>query len=233
MLQGISPQALCARLEGDEFQSATRHGKYLFVGLKAGPWLMLHFGMTGSLSYVEDRDRIPAHTRLRIDFAGGGHLACRWRRRLGRIGLVDDPASFVRAEGLGPDVYTPGIAPAKFAEMVHARRGAIKPALMDQKFLAGIGNIYSDEILFQARLHPRCACQGLDAPQLAALHRALRKVLATAIERGADAERLPRSWLLPNRGKGGTCPRCNAALMQLTVAGRTAYCCSHCQRECP
>ena len=231
MLQGVSRQTLRARLQGDAFESTTRHGKHLFLRLESGPWLMLHFGMTGRLNYFKDPDGVPSHTRLLIHFDNGFHLACVWRRRLGRIGLVDDPASFVREERLGPDAYEPGIELAEFKAMLHGRRGSVKSALMNQRFLAGIGNIYSDEILFQARLHPRSRCQRLDSQELAVLHRAIGHVLRIAIERQADPERLPQSWLLVNRRERGECPRCGAPLAHMVIAGRTAYYCPDCQRE--
>jgi formamidopyrimidine-DNA glycosylase len=231
MLQGVSRRILLSRLAGSELESTARHGKYLFVRIESGPWLLLHFGMTSRLSYVKDLDQVPAHTRFLIHFINGYHLACIWQRRLGRIGLVDDPACFIREEGLGPDVYDPGIKLAEFKEMLRNRRGSVKLALMDQGFLAGIGNIYSDEILFQARLHPNIKCQCLDNRELAALHRAIAHVLRLAIAREADPENLPRSWLLANRHKNGECPRCGAPLADIAVGGRTAYYCPSCQRE--
>jgi formamidopyrimidine-DNA glycosylase len=231
MLQGVSRQRLRGGLEGGEFLSTARHGKFLFMQLAAGPWLLLHFGMTGQVKYFEDAAQVPKHTRLLIHFANGHHLAGIWQRRLGRIGFVDHPMSFVRSENLGPDAYEPGVALIEFKDRFRNRRGSVKSALMDQRFLAGIGNIYSDEILFRARLHPACKCQSLDDRCLAALHRAIRHVLRIAIERQADPRRLPHSWLLPNRSKDGECPRCGAPLAHIVTAGRTAYFCRDCQRE--
>lgn len=231
MLQGVSPQGLRRNLEGGEFLSTSRHGKFLFVQITAGRWLLLHFGMTGQVQYLKEVAQVPAHTRLLVHFVNGHRLAGIWQRRLGRIGLVDHPMSFVRDQGLGPDAYEPGVDLADFKEMFSEKRGSVKSALMDQRLLAGIGNIYSDEILFQVGLHPRCECRHLDSRRIKALHRAIRRVLSTAVERQADPERLPPSWLLRNRGKGGHCPRCSVALAHIAISGRTAYYCRDCQRD--
>mgnify|MGYP003571175213 CR=1 FL=1 len=230
MLKGISAKDLISALKSHAFSETGRHGKFLFVRFDDKAWLVLHFGMSGTLAYTKDESAVPEGARLRIDFANGYHLAGIWQRRLGRIGLTVDPATFVKQEGLGPDAMTPGIDLSTFKRMLGGRRGSVKPALMDQKFIAGIGNIYSDEMLFQAGLDPRHAADGLDDDQLADLHRAMRHVLRIAIERQADPGRMPHSWLLPQRRKGGVCPRCGTPLRQIKVSGRTAHLCPQCQR---
>jgi formamidopyrimidine-DNA glycosylase len=230
MVRGITVAALKKRLEGGKFTATARHGKILFLKLDRGFWLLLHFGMTGSLDYAADTGRAPPYTRLLVRFAKGRRLAFIDPRGLGRIGLVDDPVAFVARERLGPDALSPGVGLAEFRHLLAERRGAIKPALMDQRFIAGIGNIYSDEILFQARLDPRAEARALGDAATARLHGALRRVLQTAIERKAEPERMPRSWLLPIRGKGGSCPACGGPLRQSASGGRHGYYCPACQR---
>jgi formamidopyrimidine-DNA glycosylase len=105
----------------------------------------------------------------------------------------------------------------------------IKGALMDQKFLAGIGNVYADEILFQARLHPRTAVGDLSGEDLGRLFGVLETVLGTAIAARADPAQLPEGYLTPRRGKAGKCPRCGGALEKIAVAGRRGYVCPQCQ----
>ena len=104
---------------------------------------------------------------------------------------------------------------------------------MDQKIIAGIGNIYSDEILFQARINPAERMDNLAPNQLKRLFLEMREVLKTAIVRGAGSEqyveRMPKRFLLPERNKGGRCPRCRSLLKVLKIGGRTAYCCPRCQ----
>jgi formamidopyrimidine-DNA glycosylase len=230
MLKGISARALRTALEGNEFSETVRHGKYLLVHLKGGPWLVLHFGMTGMLAYAREPAAIPKHTRLVIHFANGYRLAGIWQRRLGRIDLADDPASFREAQRLGPDVLGPAIDLKTFKRVLHGHRGTIKAALMDQSLLAGIGNIYSDEILFQSGVRPDIKVSELSDARMSLLNRALRHVLRTAITRQADADRLPKTWLLPRRYKGAKCPRCGRSLEHMCSSGRTAYFCPQCQR---
>jgi formamidopyrimidine-DNA glycosylase len=111
---------------------------------------------------------------------------------------------------------------------VLGRRGMIKSMLMNQKRIAGIGNIYFDEILYLAGIHPRKDVRSLTKDQTRELHRDMRHVLSTAIKKRADANDMPKSWLLPLRGAEGTCPRCGGIIKSLNIAGRTAwYCPSH------
>lgn len=231
MLRGISATELRANLTGRAFETTARHGKFLFIRVDQGPWLLLHFGMTGALKYFKDIGEAPAHTRLLVHFASGYNLAGIWQRRLGRIGLAESPADFVRREGLGPDAFDPGVGLDEFRRLLRNRRGGVKSALMDQGLIAGIGNVYSDEILFQAGIQPEAKAADLDPDRATSLHRALRHVLRIAIERQADPERLPDSWLLPHRQENARCPRCGATLRQAQVAGRTAYFCPECQRH--
>jgi formamidopyrimidine-DNA glycosylase len=228
MLKDITPDSLRSRLEGAKLEATRRHGKHLLIELSRGPWLALHFGMTGRLDYAKRDGGAPRHTRLSIEFANGYRLACIWQRRLGEIAIARDPESFVKERDLGPDALA--LELGEFKDLLAGRRGAMKSALMDQSLLAGIGNVYSDEILFQARLHPRRDADGLDEHDLAGLHRAMWHVLRLAIERHADPERVPRSWLLPRRGKDQRCPRCGGPIEHATIGGRRAYFCPACQR---
>jgi formamidopyrimidine-DNA glycosylase len=229
MLQGARADEIRAALTGGRFEETARRGKFLFVRVDAQPWLVLHFGMTGFLTYFKADGAGPSHTRLLVDFDNGYRLAGVWRRRLGRIDLADDPEAFAAAHDLGPDAFGPALGRDELAAMLSDRRGGLKSALMDQSFVAGIGNVYSDEILFQAGLKPNRAAARLADDELDDLHRALRHVLATAIEHQADPARLPESWLLPRREGDAPCPRCGGELAHRQVAGRTARYCPRCQ----
>lgn len=152
---GPSAARLGARLVGARLRSSRRHGKYLLVALGKPGWLVLHFGMNGSLVHFKKAAEEPRYDRLRLDFADGHHLAYVNPRLLGRVELVADAEDFIARERLGLDALDRRLTLAAFARDVGARRRDIKSVLMDQSVVAGIGNIYSDEILFQARLHPR------------------------------------------------------------------------------
>jgi formamidopyrimidine-DNA glycosylase len=154
---------------------------------------------------------------------------------LGRVGLADDADVFVQAEELGPDALDPAFDLAAFAEATRGRRRDVKSVLMDQTLVAGIGNIYADEILFQAGLHPKTPVSALSEGQRRTLFERIRSVLEMAIACGAGAEqfleRLPDDYLLPQREKGGRCPRCGGAIATLKSGGRTSYFCPRCQPE--
>lgn len=230
MLEGARSEEIRDALVGRAFEETARVGKFLFARLAPSSWLVLHFGMTGLLTYFKGEGAAPSHTRLLVRFDNGYNLAGVWRRRLGRIDLADDVAAFAAANDLGPDALADDLDRDRLEAMLRGRRGGLKSALMDQSFVAGIGNVYSDEILFHAGIMPDTAAADLGPEQHAALHRALREVLTTAIDRGADPERLPADWLLPHRQAGGRCPRCGHDLDHRTVAGRTAWYCPSCQR---
>jgi formamidopyrimidine-DNA glycosylase len=221
----MSVQELEARLKGHSFASTCRYGKWLFVELDDGDWLVLHFGMSGSLAYFKDMEKDPPYDQFLITFANGYHLAYDAARKLGEIEVIQDPAVFIREKGLGPDVLAPDFDVETFLEILEDRRGMIKPALMDQELVAGIGNVYSDEILFQAGIHPRREVDELDEGQRSEIYEKMQQVLRTAIERQADPERLPDSYIIPHRHPEGQCPRCGGELKQVQVSGRTAYYC--------
>jgi formamidopyrimidine-DNA glycosylase len=233
ILGDLPATAFVARLSGNRFEASRRHGKHLLVRLKKDGWLTLHFGMTGDLVYFQDEADDPPYDRVRFDFAGGRHLAYANRRMLGRVGLAEDADAFIVAEGLGPDALDRAFDLEAFTRAVEGRRRDIKSVLMDQSVIAGVGNIYADEILFQARLHPKTPVTSLDERQRAELFRQNKAVLQTAIECGAGAEqfleRLPHDYLLPHRDKGGKCPRCGSPIATLKAAGRTSYYCPRCQ----
>jgi formamidopyrimidine-DNA glycosylase len=130
---------------------------------------------------------------------------------------------------LGPDALRHGRSFEVFRDALAGRGGTIKAALMAQDTLAGIGNVYSDEILYQAYIHPKTPVAMLNARDFRKLHRCMIKVLETAIERKVDVGRMPRTWLLPHREDGRPCPRCGERLKTLIISGRTSYVCEGCQ----
>ena len=235
ILAGAASKGFATGLEGARIVASRRHGKHLLVGLAPAGWITMHFALTGALKHWEGAEAEPPYTRIRFDFADGHHLAYVDVRRLGAVGLVEDADSFIAAERLGPDALDPRFDLAAFERAVSARKRDIKAVLMDQTVIAGIGNIYSDEILFQAGIHPKVRTDRLDPDARKRLFREVKRVLETAVERGSGAElspdALPPSFLLPQRKKGGHCPRCGGDIGTTKFTGRTAYYCPHCQVE--
>jgi len=233
VLRKLSPSEFKRRTIGHRIVSSRRHGKHLLVALDKGGWITLHFGMTGALVPCASEGEPPPFTRLRLELSGGGSLCYTDPRRLGHIGLTEDADQFVAGEKLGPDALDPKLTAARFRAIIEAARGNAKSVLTDQSRIAGIGNIYADEILFQAGLHPELPIRRLDAADVTRLYRAMRRVLKEAIARGAGSEnfvdRLPASYLLRHRHPGGRCPRSGGPIAMLRIGGRAAYYCPHCQ----
>src|SRR6266571_673216 len=229
VLKGISARELARRLKARCFESSCRHGKHLFVRADGDLWLRLHFGMTGSLHYFKHPEQPPTHTRVLFVFANAHRLAFEDQRKFGEVGLLKDVDQFMKKRVLGSDALD--ISLPQFREIFRKHRGAVKTILLNQKLIAGIGNIYADEILFRARMHPATDASGLKEKTAAKLFRATRYILKKAIEAKADVRLMPESWLLPHRGKGGKCPRCGRELKSATIGGRTAWFCAHCQKR--
>ena len=214
-----------SRLAGQEILSTRRYGKHLLLEVTGtGGWLRLHFGMSGGLRYYRG-DTPPEHTRLLLDFADGYHLAYTNQRKFGQIGWTEDVDAFVEAEGLGPDAMS--LDPESFKERLAGRRGSIKGTLMDQGVVAGLGNVYVDEILFQAGIHPESTTDELDESDLEHLFDTMHEVVDAAVAARAEREEMPESFLVHAREAGADCPRCGRPVEKIEVVGRPTYVCPH------
>jgi len=227
ILSRVSPPRFRRAVTTRRFISSWRHGKNLLAELDTGPWVRFHFGMTGDLKYFGAATGTPAHTRLLLRFEGGFHLAFICVRMLGEVSLEESPAAFLERSGLGPDALD--LTLEEFKKILRGRRRAIKALLMDQTAIAGLGNIYADEALFRARIHPRRKTDHLDETDVGNLYRAMRLVLRTAIRLRADAARFPRTWLIHRRREGEPCPRCRTPLERIPMLQRSTYLCPRCQ----
>jgi formamidopyrimidine-DNA glycosylase len=227
LARNTSPQGLGRALAGRRFAAPDRHGKWL-IAPADGKQVLMHFGMTGLLVWGGSEAEPHPHDRIvfRLD---GGELRYRNQRRFGGIWLARASRERDAITGrLGPDALK--IDRDQFREILARRRGALKPALMDQKLIAGLGNLLSDEILWRARINPRTPVASLPTRRISRLHDAMRKVLRDSNRRG----RVPpeRGWLTGARNdRDGRCPRCGAKLARATIAGRTAVWCPRCQRS--
>jgi formamidopyrimidine-DNA glycosylase len=229
VLKRVSARELACRLKGRRFENSHRHGKHLFVRAGDELWLRLHFGMTGSLEYLNHDEAPPKAGRVIFSFANKCRLAFDDQRKFGEIELIEDVDEFLQTRGLGSDALE--ISISQFKAIVGKHRGAVKAILLNQKLIGGIGNLYADEILFRAGKHPATAAASLSDNDLRRLFRATRYVLEKAIALKTDFNRLPKSWLLPHRGKRGRCPRCGRTLKSATIGGRTSWFCAHCQKR--
>ncbi|MGD8395625.1 MAG: DNA-formamidopyrimidine glycosylase family protein, partial [Candidatus Eiseniibacteriota bacterium] len=185
VLGQLSAAALARRVKGRSLRTSRRHGKHLFVQLWAdrirrdrgnGGWLALHFGMTAFPGHGRTAcDDEAASAAVAFRFDDGRRLAYCTQRKLGRIELTPDPARYIEEYDLGVDALR--VVRERFLDLVGHARGMLKTALMNQSLIAGIGNVYSDEVLFQLGLHPRTGLRALDPDALRSVWRVMRRVL--------------------------------------------------------
>lgn len=175
----------------------------------------------------QDRRDDPEYDRILISFRNGYHLGYISQRKLGRVSLPRDPESFVAERDLGPDAMR--IGRRAFVELLSGRRGMLKSTLMNQHVIAGLGNVYADEVLFQAQMHPETMLDRLGEGQLERLYHAMQDVLRKSVGIGADARDMPDDWLIGRRGAGEECPRCGAEIVRTKVNQRGTYHCPECQ----
>jgi formamidopyrimidine-DNA glycosylase len=226
ILRGVDSSSLDRALRGHRFAEPERHGKWL-IAWTSGPALLIHFGMTGDLIPADGPEGRHRHDRVILEL-DRGELRYRNMRKLGGLWLAHDREEASRLLGdLGPDAL--GLDRRGFRALLGRRRGRVKAALMDQAFLAGVGNLLADEILWQARIHPATRIEDLPEEVRGRLFDALRKVVRTSVERFGEVPHL-RGWLLPVRGEpDAACPRCGTPLARTVVAGRTTWFCPRCQ----
>lgn len=223
---------------GQKVLAVKRRGKYLICALSGGESLIFHLRMTGRLLIKNSSDELDKHDHLIFELDDGRELRFNEMRKLGRVYLVDDEDEIVG--GLGPEPLDDDFALADFAALLSGRRGMIKPLLLNQRFVAGIGNIYADEALFTARIHPERRADTLTAEDIECLYSAIHQVLQQGIEnRGTtltayrDAEGREGSnqeYLRVFRRTCQPCPRCRMPIERTVVGGRGTYFCRRCQK---
>jgi formamidopyrimidine-DNA glycosylase len=198
--------------------------------------------MTGNLHFASPGTPAPPHLRARLPLQDGEELRFADTRTFGRLylGTPADLATVIPLERLGPEPLEETFTVETLRARLAGRRGAIKPALLDQQVIAGLGNIYVDEALFLAKLDPRRPADSLTDADLEALHAAIRTVLMGALANGGTSFRNYLStWgrkgtnqdqLQVFRRQGDACPRCGTPLVRIVVGGRGTHFCPSCQR---
>ncbi len=183
-----------SRITGQKIAGLARRGKYLLVSLSQGDLLIIHLKMSGSLLVGRDSQEPPRFTRAIIHLDGGTSIFFRDPRKFGLMRLVKDKASVVGK--LGPEPLEPEFTPGLLQKLLAKRQAPIKALLCDQNFIAGIGNMYADEALFAAKIHPLRTGASLSREETKRLHRAIRQVLRAGIgHKGASVE----NYLSPRR----------------------------------
>ncbi len=226
------PPVACQGLAGRTIAAVARRAKIQLVTFDDGQVLEVHFRMTGDWAFGAGTDPIPATERLRIHCTDGSRVSLIDARALAVLRL--HPPGELHLPPLGPEPLTEAFTVEAFREALASRRGPIKPVLLDQRVVAGVGNIYAAEALWLARIHPSRVAAALSRPRLLALRDAIREVLATApVGRYyATAEAVGAEdvhWRVYGR-EGAPCLRCARSIRRLMHAGRSSYYCPGCQR---
>ena len=240
------PPALAELLPGRRIEAVERLGKFICLHLTAGAAaklpdrqinLVIHLGMTGGLGVRRPEEPVAPHTHAFFELEDGRELRYTDIRRFGRIRLVPRDRIGDFSERLGQEPLE--ISAPEFDRRLAGRRAQIKALLLDQSVFRGIGNIYADESLWQARIHPARLAARLNSTELRRLRKSIRRVLQRAIEdRGSsisnfvDAEGQPGEYQHRHRAygrEGKPCFRCGARIQRVIVAGRSSYFCPRCQ----
>jgi formamidopyrimidine-DNA glycosylase len=228
MLLQTTEKQLLKILQGNEFESTFRHGKFLFIKLREHGSLMLHFGLTGDVEYIKAGENPPEKFALQFHFEDDTDLFFTDTRKMGKIALVEDVDSFIKSRGYGTDALK--IKEEDFIQKIQERKVAIKTVLMDQKIVAGVGNEFSDEILFQTKIHPASITTALPGKKLKVIYQAMVTILKEAVKSNANREKLEHYFFLDNRKAGLKCPRCKGVTALETIGGRSSYFCPRCQK---
>ena len=232
-----SLEELRARIQGCCVQAINRRAKYLVFSLTQGETLIIHLKMSGHLAVVASTEPADKHVHTVFELDNGQELRFRDIRKFGRVYLVNDPNEILG--GLGPEPLEATFTPKLLQERLNGRTRALKPLLLDQQLIAGIGNIYADEALFYAGLHPTRPANSLNKDDIAALHAAIQKVLRLGIAReGASIER----YVKPDGSKGDMqnavavfrrtgepCYQCGQPVERIVLGGRSTHFCPQCQ----
>ena len=236
MVRGTSADEFCSRVVGREITGLDRRGKYLFFYLSGGEVLVMHMKMTGSLLIDPADDRF---TRAVFHLDDGTALHFWDLRKFGKMWLAPDESGVVGQ--LGPEPLDDTFTPAVLAERLRNRKAPVKPLLLDQSVIAGIGNMYADEALFDAKIHPLRPSGSLSQDEIVRLHASIRRVLRKALDsKGASV----RNYIRPDgspgtahdefsvaHGVGKNCPRCGTPIRRIVVRNRGTYLCPRCQPE--
>jgi formamidopyrimidine-DNA glycosylase len=236
-LRGQDPAAFVEGVTGHRIEGVGRRGKNIVIDLDRGAFLTIHLKMTGQVFVVPAALPRDAYERLAIALRDGREIRFRDIRKFGRIELYqadDDPF-----DGLGPEPLDPQFTLQAWRLRIRRRRGRLKPLLVDQSFVVGVGNIYADEALWRSRLHPLRSAATLRPHDERALYRHVIDILAEAVERrgssiddytAPDGDGEMQERLDVYQRTGQPCPRCGRPIRRIVIGIRATHFCSFCQR---
>lgn len=218
------------QVEGRAVAAVDRRGKHQLIALDDGATLLVHFRMAGDWVLDRGARALPAHARVTLDLASGRRVVLVDPRALCTVTYhaPDAPPDL----GLGPEAEDPALDAATLRARLAHKRGPLKPALLDQAVLAGIGNIYAAEACWHAGISPRAPAAALSVARAARLLAGIRRALTDGHVNAGRYHRgeRPIPFNVYDR-EGDPCPRCGTAIRRLVQAGRSTYCCPRCQRR--
>lgn len=228
-------------LTGDTLGEVHRHGKFLLFTLASGRVMVVNAMLTGRFSVTEAAKKRHARTCFVLGLSGGQELRYADQRLMGRVYLATPETleTLPQFAEMGPDVLSPALTEQVFRERIRKHTGQIKSVLVNHKFIAGIGNAYADEVLWEARLHPYRKRSQMSDEEIGALYHAMRDVLnwAEPIVWEKMGESLDykewRDHLRVHRRGGEPCPRCGSTISEITAGQRITSFCRQCQPELP
>jgi formamidopyrimidine-DNA glycosylase len=248
-LRTHTPEGFAEEVAGRRVEAVGRRAKLVVVELSGDAALTIHLKMTGQLFVVPADLAEDPYVRLVIELADGRELRFRDIRKFGRVGLyprdpvtgelVTEPGGAAVFAGHGPEPLDDAFTLRAFRARLRARKGRLKPLLLDQGFLAGVGNIYADEALWTARLHPLRSASSLRPADERHLYEAIRSTLAEAVERrgssiddytAPDGDGEMQERLNVYQRTGEPCPRCGRPIRRIVLGARSTHFCSWCQR---
>jgi formamidopyrimidine-DNA glycosylase len=234
VVRNLVDDGFAPAVEGTEITDVSRRGKFLLLELDSGHTLVVNPMFAGRLQYCPPEQRRAAKTFLALHLSGGKELRYVDPKSMGKVYLTPDENLVPRFGGQGPDALDPEFTLDVFRERLRPRRGEIKGLLTNQAVLAGIGNAYADEILFEARLYPFRKRPTLSPDEIETLHRSIGSVLSQAVvvlrERmGDDIDIKIRDFLQVHGHGGSPCPRCGTRISEIRARNRLTHFCRTCQ----
>ena len=215
------------KLQGNSFSNISRYGKYCFLQTNQNYFLILHFGMTGNVKYYKS-DSDPEQASLIVLFSNGYKFAFINVRKLGKIFFSQDENHFIKKMDLGPDAFS--LNKSEFINILQYKKGSIKSTLMNQKTIAGIGNIYSDEILYQSYIHPKRKIGNLSKNELSSIYKNMQKIFQMAIDIKVQLDHFPDFYLINRRKPAMRCGLCRNKIERKKINGRSCYFCNKHQK---
>jgi formamidopyrimidine-DNA glycosylase len=227
-----SPRVLKRRIKGQRIEGVRRRGKYLVFPLEKDT-LLIHLKMSGDLSLAPASTERGPYDHTVFELEDGWELRFSDARKFGKVFLVEDPQSVLA--NLGPEPLDPSFSPDVLRQRLVGRSRAIKPLLLEQSFIAGVGNIYADEALHRAGIHPLTPASQLDDERIEALYRGIQTALRQGIRRnGASIDWVYRGGEYQNHFRvygreGEPCPVCQTPVCKIVVSQRGTHFCPNCQ----